>query len=171
MQLTGCFLHERTTLVQAVTAVGGGFWVMTPLLREDASTVLVNRGFVPGERRDPSGWRRPEGPVTVVGLMRMSEPGGGFLRANDPAGGRWFSRDVAAIAAAHRLENAAPYFVDEEAQPSAGGLPVAGLTIVAFPDNHLAYALTWYALAAMTAAALAYLDREALRRRRRPERA
>ena len=120
---------------------------MTPL-ETPGFTLLVNRGFVPRERRDPAtrAAGNTAGPTTVTGLLRMTEPGGGFLRANDPAANRWYSRDVAAIAAARGLGRTAPYFVDADAAPNPGGLPVGGLTVVKFPDNHLVYALTWFAL-------------------------
>ncbi|MDH2375548.1 SURF1 family cytochrome oxidase biogenesis protein, partial [Cobetia sp. 3AK] len=59
-------------------------------------TLLVNRGFVPPELRGKVA--APEGEVSVEGLLRVTEPGGGFLRSNDPAQDRWYSRDVAAIA-------------------------------------------------------------------------
>ncbi|MCW5710760.1 SURF1 family protein [Shinella sp.] len=152
---TGLFQHDKTVLVQAVTERGAGFWVLTPLLLPDETAVLVNRGFVPADRRDPAARVASElaaGPVTVTGLLRLSEPGGAFLRANDPAADRWFSRDVAAITAAKGLSGAAPYFIDADATPNPGGLPVGGLTVVAFRNSHLVYALTWYALAAMSAA-------------------
>ena len=42
----------------------------------------------------------PKGETAVTGLLRITEPKGGFLRKNDPAADRWFSRDVQAIAAA-----------------------------------------------------------------------
>ncbi|MGX7876913.1 SURF1 family cytochrome oxidase biogenesis protein [Mesorhizobium sp. ORM6] len=85
----------------------------------------------------------------------MSEPGGGFLRNNDAAGNRWYSRDVAAIATARGLtDNVAPYFVDAETS-GTGGWPRGGLTVVNFRNSHLVYALTWFTLAAMLAAALA----------------
>ncbi len=149
--LSGRFLNERETLVQAVTDYGAGFWVLTPLRREDGSLVLVNRGFVPGDRKDPAS--RPAGQIAdtvqVTGLLRLTEPGGAFLRSNDPAGNRWYSRDVAAIAAARGLTGTAPYFVDADATPNPGGLPIGGLTVVAFPNSHLVYALTWYGLALM----------------------
>jgi surfeit locus 1 family protein len=87
--------------------------------------------------------------VTVTGLLRASEPGGGFLRANDPADGRWYSRDVAAIAEAEGVGPVAPYFIDAGATPNPRGLPVGGLTVVSFRNTHLAYALTWFALAAL----------------------
>lgn len=152
---TGTFDHEREVLVQAVTERGPGFWVVTPLRVADGSSVLVNRGFVPADRRDPGSRAASEsaGPVPVTGLMRMTEPGGAFLRENDPAGGRWYSRDVAAIAAAKGIAGAAPYFIDADATANPGGLPVGGLTVVQFRNSHLAYAFTWYFLALMSAAA------------------
>ncbi|MCJ2013856.1 SURF1 family protein [Methylobacterium sp. J-076] len=153
VRLGGRFLHDRETLVQAVTEDGAGFWVLTPLRREDGSLVLVNRGFVPGDRKNPATREAGQvpGPVEVTGLLRLTEPGGAFLRTNDPAGGRWYSRDVAAIAAARGLSDVAPYFVDADAAPNPGGLPTGGLTVVAFPNSHLVYALTWYGLALMLA--------------------
>lgn len=147
----GRFLHDRSVLVQASTARGAGYWVMTPLATERGFTLLVNRGFVPPERK--GNYDRPPGVVRLTGLIRASEPGGGFLRANDPAQGRWYSRDVAAIVRAQRLQGpVAPYFIDAEAG-SAGAYPVGGLTVLTFPDNHLGYAITWFVLAAMVAAA------------------
>jgi surfeit locus 1 family protein len=152
--LSGRFLNDRETLVQALTVEGPGYWVVTPLQTADG-LVLVNRGFVPSERRDPASRStgNPDGPVSVTGLLRISEPGGGFLRHNDPAANRWYSRDVTAIAAARGLSDVAPFFVDADATPSPGGYPIGGLTVIAFPNNHLVYALTWFTLALMLAGA------------------
>ncbi|MFC4257271.1 SURF1 family protein [Altererythrobacter xixiisoli] len=151
IRATGHFRHDREVLVQAVTERGGGFWVVTPL-ETSGFTVLVNRGFVPPERRDPASRAQgnPDGPVTITGLLRISEPGGGFLRSNDPAAGRWYSRDVAAIARAQGIADVAPYFIDADATANPGGYPVGGLTVVQFSDNHLVYALTWFGLALLT---------------------
>ena len=88
-----------------------------------------------------------------------SEPKGGFLRSNDPAGGRWYSRDVPAIAAARRVGQAAPFFIDADATPNPGGWPVGGLTVLRFNNNHLVYALTWFGLAGISLAALFLLLR------------
>ena len=152
---SGVFDHGKTVLVQAVTERGAGFWAVTPLKRDDGSTILINRGFVPADRREASsrGAGDSSGPVTVTGLLRMTEPGGGFLRSNDPAVDRWFSRDVAAIAAAKKLADVAPFFIDADSKPNPGGLPVGGMTVVNFRNSHLVYALTWFALAAMSAGA------------------
>lgn len=161
VQASGRFLHDRETAVRAVTDLGSGYWILTPLETADF-TLLVNRGFVPPERRDPATRREGQvpGEVVVAGLLRPTEPGGGFLRANDPAADRWYSRDVSAIAAARGLGRVAPYFVDADAPPNPGGLPVGGLTVVRFRNAHLGYALTWFALAG----GLAYLALRAGRR-------
>jgi surfeit locus 1 family protein len=161
----GEWLEDRYALVQAVTELGSGWWVMTPFARDDGTTVLVNRGFVPADKRDPLSWRaQSPNRVTVIGLLRMSEPGGAFLRANDPAMSRWFSRDVAAIAASRGLPRVAPYFIDAERTAGERGLPVAGLTVIAFSNNHLVYALTWGALALMAAAATVFVNVDLWRR-------
>lgn len=161
VRLAGSFRHDRETLVKAVTERGAGFWVLTPLVTDAGYTVLVNRGFVPTDRADPQSRAsgQPQGRVEVTGLLRMSEPGGAFLRSNDPAADRWFSRDVQAIAAARGLGEVAPYFVDAAADPDPAALPVGGLTVIAFPNNHLVYLLTWFGLAGLSVAGLVLLFR------------
>lgn len=165
----GHFQNDKETLVQAVTERGGGFWVLTPLVTDAGYTVLINRGFVPPPQRDASS--RPQGQIegetTVTGLLRLSEPGGGYLRTNEPANDRWFSRDVAAIAAARGLSDVAPYFIDAEAvEPEIAGAPVGGLTVIAFSNNHLQYALTWFGLALMLIAGTGLVLRHEWRLRR-----
>ena len=83
-----------------------------------------------------------------------------------PAEGRWYSRDVAGIAAQLNLSPpVAPYFVDEAADPAQPQrFPRPGLTVLKFANNHAVYAITWLALAAMSAAAAIYLVREERRR-------
>ena len=170
--LQGQWLADKTVLTQATTTLGAGFWVLTPLQQADGTQVLVNRGFVPDSLRaawsDPQqvASATPSGEVSVIGLLRASEPKGGFLRDNEPANKRWFSRDVPAIAHSQGLTAAAPFFVDagmpdasaqvvgEAKRSTAADLqnqvwPRSGLTQIRFTNNHLVYALTWYGLALM----------------------
>lgn len=169
VSVSGHFLHDRETLVQAVTEEGPGYWVLTPLKRADGTSILINRGFVPSERREASTRRdgNPEGQVEIIGLLRITEPKGGFLRDNVPQHNRWYSRDVAAIAAARGLQNVAPFFVDADAGSQSAGGPIGGLTVIRFPNNHLIYALTWFALAFMLAGRLFVTFRGGLFRRTR----
>lgn len=169
IRITGTFIAGQDTLVQAVTERGGGFWVLTPLRLADGTVVMVNRGFIPANAAQaitPAA-ANTQNLSSVTGLLRMTQPGGGFLRKNDPANRRWYSRDVQAIAQALGLTQVAPYFVDADAsasalaknpQTSALVEPVGGLTIISFNNSHLVYALTWYALAAMVAGAAWYFS-------------
>jgi surfeit locus 1 family protein len=161
VKVSGIFDHAEETLVQAVTERGPGFWVLTPLKQEDGSAVLVNRGFVPPERRQPASRAEahPAGEKTVTGLLRISEPDGAFLRTNDPAQGNWYSRDVQAIGVSRGIADLAPYFIDADATPNPGGFPVGGLTVIQFRNSHLVYAATWFTLAIMSFAALIMVPR------------
>ncbi|MDX1802547.1 MAG: SURF1 family protein [Alcanivorax sp.] len=165
--LTGTFLNDKETLVQATTELGRGYWVMTPLRRDDGSLVMINRGFVSPAHKDPAkrGQPAPSGVVTVTGLLRLSEPGGGVLRDNVPAQDRWYSRDVQAMARARGLATVAPYFVDAQAD-TAGRWPVGGLTVIRFHNSHLVYAITWFGLALMVLIASVYVVRDERRLRR-----
>ena len=166
VRLAGTYLPIFNTLVQATTELGSGFWLITPLRQADGTTVLVNRGFV----RDRKGIAAstPAGQVSIDGLLRISEPHGGFLRENDAAKQLWYSRDVAAIAQSNMLSNVAPYFVDAaKGLETAPDAPAGGLTVISFHNSHLVYALTWYALALMVAGISWWIVREE-RRRRRP---
>lgn len=167
----GRFDHARETLVQASTELGPGWWVLTPLRTDEGWWLWVNRGYVPMDRRDPSA--RGDTPADdtgqVVGLLRLDEPGGGLLRDNDPAADRWYSRDLQAIGAARGLAGTAvaPYFIDEVAGTvTAARWPRPGLTVLRFSNNHLQYALTWFAMAAGAAGLLVFLLRDDRRQRR-----
>ncbi|MDB6061426.1 MAG: surfeit locus 1 family protein [Verrucomicrobiaceae bacterium] len=148
VRLSGHFLPDRDTRVQALTALGAGFWILSPFQTDDGYVVLINRGFAP---IDWNGDTVSSAPTEVAGLLRLSEPNGAFLRHNDPAAARWYSRDVQAIAGARGLQMVAPYFVDADrsAIEAESTWPRAGLTVTHFSNNHLGYALTWFALAAM----------------------
>jgi len=168
VRLSGVFLHDRQTLVWTATDEGSGYWVMTPLRLADGSIVLVNRGFAPADGCGHDGHcvAKPSGDVTLTGLLRMSEPAR-FLRHNDPAHDTWYTRDVAAIAAARGLHDVAPYFVDADAGQQQGGQwPEGGMTVIQFPNNHLSYLITWYLLALMVLGAGVYVGYDEYRLRR-----
>ncbi|WP_417285438.1 SURF1 family protein [Comamonas sp.] len=158
----GVRLDKLSVLTKALTEAGAGFWVLTPLQLADDSHILINRGFTPEKQR--AEWLKQieqagdsSETVTVTGLIRMSEPSGGFLRSNNADTQQWFSRDVTAIAQSKGLTQVAPYFIDQglpasnpahQAQESKDGLR-SGMTVIQFTNTHLVYALTWYGLAAM----------------------
>jgi surfeit locus 1 family protein len=158
--LSGVFRHDRETLVYMVISdrphgfSGPGFFVLTPLELASGASVIVNRGFVPLERKDPATRREGqiEGPVSVTGLLRMPEQANYFTPENDPARDAWYRRDPGEIARARSIERAAPFTVDADDAPNPGGLPQGGETRVTFTNNHLQYVVTWFGLAFALAA-------------------
>lgn len=154
--VSGRFVPGSETRTQAVTELGGGFWLLQPLQTDGGDYVLVNRGFVP---TGATSALAPAGQVSVQGLLRISEPEGGFLRHNVPEQDRWYSRDVAAIAQKLSLPagRVAPFFIDADRDAASRGWPRGGMTVVKFRDSHLSYALTWFGLALLTLLAGGYL--------------
>ena len=169
----GTFEHGGETLVFRATgdgkagAGGPGYLVLTPLRLADGSHVIVNRGFVPLARKDPAGRAAGQiaGEVEIAGLMRPPEPRNAFTPADRPQAGEWYTRDPAAIAA-HLGIAAAPFSIDQDAAPAPpGGLPQGGATVLAIPNDHLSYALTWFGLALALAGVFAAFARGRLRLR------
>ena len=162
VQIKGYFLHEHETLVHATTEIGAGYWVMTPLV-SNTNTVMINRGFVTEELKDVS--RRQQGLVfgeqIIIGLLRLTEPEGQLFRKNVASEGRWYSRDIEAIADSVSLKEVVPYFIDAEKTEFSPEIPIPGMTRIHFRNSHLIYALTWYGLAIF----LFYLSISALTRK------
>jgi cytochrome oxidase assembly protein ShyY1 len=150
--LDGLVAAIETVLVGGKPLHGRVGWhVVTPLERADGGgTVLVMRGWVPDDRRDPA--RRAEGQVTgavtVEGIARIPAPRAWMQPEDRPAENVWYVVDVAKMAAAARLAGpVAPVVVEAGPQPVPGGLPEGGRTRLSIPNNHLQYVITWYGLA------------------------
>ena len=148
------FLDGREALVYSAGSPlrpdvkGPGYWVFAPAQLAGGSIVLVNRGFVPLERKDAATRAgSPRGTVEIVGVMRWPETRGLFTPADDVAGNVWYVRDPKAIAAAKKWAIAAPFYIDQESPVPEDGWPKPGKLVVALPDNHLQYAITWFGLA------------------------
>jgi surfeit locus 1 family protein len=158
VRLHGRFIGSQT-LVHGSSSKGYGYWVMAPLHVDRGFIVLVNRGYIASDLPGTPAFAKiapPAGEVTLTGLLRLTEPRGGFLRRNQPAKDLWYSRDVAAISAADHLpaDRVAPYFVDADAAADAGGPPYAGLTGIHIYNHSFGYAITWYLLALGTLLAM-----------------
>jgi cytochrome oxidase assembly protein ShyY1 len=127
---------------------GTGYWVFAPARLAGGGTVVVNRGFVPEGKHDPSD-RGAGGtaPQEMIGVMRWPESPTWFTPTGERSRNVWFVRDPLAIAAAKGWPDVAPFFVELEAPVPPGGLPQPGPLKVRLRNDHLQYALTWYALA------------------------
>ena len=151
--LSGTFRNDQETYLQAQSANGNfGYQIITPLERADGTTVLVNRGWVPFEMREPSTRTEGiiEGPVTINGIARLGWNhtwiAENFVLDNDPVKKIFFEAELQEMADAHQID-VLPIFVEVDETPVPGGWPKGGQTVVELVDNHLIYAIQWFALA------------------------
>ena len=126
---------------------GPGYWVFAPARLSGGGIVVVDRGFVPLERKDAA-QGAPQGTIDIVGVMRWPETRGLFTPNDEPQNNVWYVRDPQAIAAAKKWDGAAPFYIEQESPVPPGGMPKPGKLAVALPDNHMQYAITWFGLAA-----------------------
>ena len=153
--VAGVFRYDRQALVfraqdpSPSRYSGPGYLVLTPLTLASGGSVIVNRGFVPLDAKDRALAAPPDAsrPIVVTGLMRAAEPRNFFTPSDNPQSGEWFTRDPIAIAKGLGLEGAAPFIIDADASAPSGEGPSGGATALTFPNNHLAYAMTWFGMA------------------------
>lgn len=159
VMLEGKYLNNKEVLVTTVRDEAG-YWLMTPMVADSGQIIFVNRGFVPMDQANQ--FKRLKGLILgetkVVGLMRMSESNGFWFRKNRPNEHIWYSRQLPSMAESVDLDpsHVAPYFIDADATPVAGGVPQGGGTVVHFRNEHLSYAITWFSLATFVFLATAY---------------
>ena len=147
--LEGELLHDSELRLLSQFDDGSvGVHLIVPLVRSadpDAPPVLIDRGWVP-EAPSDTDVRRPAAPTVISGIARLPDPQGLFVPANDPAAGDWYWRDLPAMGRVAGFDAVAPLIV-EAARSDDGSLPLGHHAQVTIPNNHLKYALTWYALA------------------------
>lgn len=173
VQVHGRWLPERSAWVVAATELGSGYWLMMPMQQANNTVIWVNRGYVTQAQKGQLPVDDLSGMADLNGLLRKTEPRGTVLRSNVPQQGRWYSRDVQALSQQAGLTPSALLFVDADAKLGAPRdsntatssdaqtvHPVGGLTVIQFPNNHLQYALTWFAMAAMAAWAAYFVWRQ-----------
>lgn len=134
---------------------GLGVWAFVPVRLASGETVVVNRGFVPdGQQASPSlSATDAAQPITLTGYLRFPEKPGTFAAHEDLGKRLWFVRDHLAMSLALHWGDVAPFYVDLEAPSPPAGVPKPGPLEVHLRDPHLQYAMTWFGLAIVVAAA------------------
>lgn len=151
---TGVFLHDHEAHYFATHKSRPGFFIYTPLQLESGRLLLVNRGYVPMESKPVSKRLEGlvEGEVTVTGLARSApkEKPNWNVPDNDLAKNIFYWKslhEMAGLSLDETKHSFLPFFLDADDSPVPGNLPVGGVTLIQFPNNHLQYALTWFGLA------------------------
>ncbi len=150
VRIRGSFVHAKELLRPARSLKEGaiGYQVFTPFKLDSGGYIFVNRGWIPQQRELPDARREGQvaGTVTVAGLLRTPPSAGYFTPDNNPAKNRWFRVDIAQMAKATGLGPFKPYYVDAGPKANPGGYPVGGQTRLTVRNEHLQYAITWFAL-------------------------
>lgn len=151
VQVRGTYLHDKEFyLVNRSLRGKPGLNVVTLLKRSDGSGhVLVNRGWVPFDRRDPASRAAGQikGEVAVEGIVRLAKGPGLFTPENEPHNNTWFYIDPSSMTVSAGLPPLQRYYVLAGDRSVPGGLPVGHQWRVDLPNDHLEYAITWFALA------------------------
>ncbi|MBI1329603.1 MAG: SURF1 family protein [Alphaproteobacteria bacterium] len=147
--LRGRFDHAHEAFV-FTTGEGGKpvYHVITPFLLVGGGVLMVDRGMVPLTLKDPAARAagQVEGEQNIVGVWRVPDPPGMFTPAPDRPNRVWYDRDVEGMARAAGINLTAPVIIEADAAANPGGWPRGGQTVVTFRNDHLQYAITWYAL-------------------------
>jgi cytochrome oxidase assembly protein ShyY1 len=132
---------------------GPGTWAFVPARLASGETVVINAGFVQNTMQDRAQQDRAVTrsvtgePVMLTGYIRFPETAGALTPSENLAKRLWFARDHLAMAKSLGWGEAAPFYIDLEAPVPASGIPKPGALEVHLKDDHLQYAITWFALA------------------------
>jgi surfeit locus 1 family protein len=153
VRVSGTFLHDKEFYLAARSLKDKvGMQVVTPLRLDDGTIILFDRGWIPSEKKDPA--RRAEGQipgnVDLTGIVRRSQVKRQFAPDNDPAKNFWFHVDVPLMrqmAGGKADPVLDTFFLESDATPNPGGVPIGGQTRLDIPNDHLQYAITWFLIA------------------------
>jgi surfeit locus 1 family protein len=148
--VTGSFDHAQEFYLAARSQNGNvGYWIVTPFRTESGETVLIERGWVPENKKLPAA--RPEGQlagtVTLDGIIRLPQVKTFFQPENEPAKNVWFYLSPAEMARAAGIPARTDLYLDADQAPNPGGYPIGGQTRINLPNDHLQYTITWALLA------------------------
>ena len=150
VHLEGTFRHDKELFLGARSLNGNvGYKVLTPFELAGGGAVLIDRGWVPVERKAPDA--RPEGQLpgaqAIDGIVRLA-PGKAWMQPdNEPGKNMWFFVDLPAMKSASGVALRTDLYVDAGPAENPGKYPVGGQTRIELPNDHLQYAITWGLLA------------------------
>ena len=157
LPVSGRYGTEVRSVPDGTAAMGAQ--VVTPLARDDGPPVLVLRGWAPMTVQPPS----PAGNVEIVGYVRAPDHPGTLSLRDDPAAHLFYTLDPLAIGAGLGVGAVAPFtLVALGPPPPPGVYPEPAQALPQPPNSHLAYAFTWFGLAAALAVIFVVYARQAV---------
>jgi len=146
----GRFTGEYLEVLAGRAGASPGVLIIEAFALPDGRRILVQRGFIEDDRRAVP---RTVTAAKVEGNLHWPQDAGSSTPPPDAKTGLWFARDVPAMAA--KLNTEATLIV--AAKPVGDGITPVPVDTSAIPNNHWAYAIQWFLLAATWAGMTVYL--------------
>ena len=126
-----------------------GYQIVTPFVLDNGDRILVNRGWVPKNKKDPSSRLEGQilGHIKLTGIIRSGEQRPQFTPKIADNASDWHYCDVERIAS---ILNTLPVLIDADSRSTVPNGPIGGQTTVTLRNEHLQYIITWYSLCALT---------------------
>jgi cytochrome oxidase assembly protein ShyY1 len=165
VELTATYASRPDAMVYASGSAvrddisGPGTWTFIPAKLTGGETIVIDAGFVQNTMQDRAQQDRAVTrlttgkPVDLIGYIRFPESAGFLTPPADADKRLWFARDHLGMAQALGWGEVAPFYIDLESPASPNGIPKPGPLQVHLKDDHLQYAITWFALAGVVVAA------------------
>ena len=151
-QLRGRFIGAREQLLVGRSRQDrSGYGVFAPFELADGRIVFVDRGWIPLSAKAAPDWRAEVTPATIDGVIRA-------VREDEPAAGtaignEHYRLNLGALGRQAGVDRnrVLPIYVVATGPARPGVLPIPRAAALEVSDNHLQYAVTWFALAAALA--------------------
>jgi len=143
--VTGSFMHDAELhLIPRTYKNKVGYHVYTPIKMDNGETVLVNRGWA----NDEVSLNRPQGRVTVTGILHTAFEKNYFTPENTIEKQIWYWIDLPAIKKYFDLGVLSEIIVFSDLKEKEQ-YPVGQQLVMKIANNHLQYACFWFAMAAI----------------------
>ena len=165
--IRGRFIHACEFHLFTPMRNGAGWAIITAFQREGDAVPrdLIIRGLAPDPVRAPAKRMagQVDGVVELTGRLRADHLKASFVPPNEPVRNNWYSRDMAAMAAAGcggmpmtAAAGAPAFFIEYDGVAPSGGWPKPEPDAVQLRNDHLQYAITWFSLAGVLIGMFAY---------------
>ncbi|MEA2781119.1 MAG: surfeit locus 1 family protein [Rhodospirillaceae bacterium] len=149
--IAGAFQHDKEMLLGARSLNSNpGYHVVTPFSLDDGQVLLVDRGWIPLDRKTPDKRAAGEipGRVHLDAVIRRKGTQNWMVPDNRPDLNFFFWMDLPTMARLAGLPSVETrFYLEAGPAENPGGFPIGGQTRITLPNDHLQYAITWFSLA------------------------
>lgn len=148
--IDGLYLNDREILIENKFHNNQpGYFLVTPLLRTNGNPILVNRGWIPVEKKDSKD--RPYSLLnqitSVEGILKKKKPQKILSITNQPNDNIWYFIDTSQMKEFLSFDVLEDYYIEILHNPNDKNIPIGVKQNTDYQVNHFGYMLTWFILA------------------------